>query len=157
MAAQEQETVPQVIQRATVAGAGRMGSGIAQVLATAGIDVTLVDVDAARLQQAGDAIDASLTRVARQQSLDPAAVQSIRARIRFTTVLDASAGPDLLVEAVVEDLATKQRVLERRRGSAAGYGPPRLQHLQHLHHRPRRRRRRSRSAWPGCTSSTPCR
>ena len=90
-----------------------MGSGIAQVLATAGIDVTLVDVDAARLQQAGDAIDASLTRVARQQSLDPAAVQAIRARIRFTTVLDASAGPDLLVEAVVEDLATKQRVLER--------------------------------------------
>ncbi|HEX2515742.1 MAG TPA: 3-hydroxyacyl-CoA dehydrogenase NAD-binding domain-containing protein [Chloroflexota bacterium] len=113
MAAQEQETAPQVIQRATVAGGGRMGSGIAQVLATAGIDVTLVDVDAARLQLAGDAIDASLTRVARQQSLDPAAVQAIRARIRFTTVLDASAGPDLLVEAVVEDLATKQRVLER--------------------------------------------
>ena len=43
----------------------------------------------------------------------PRAVQAIRARIRFTTVLDASAGPDLLVEAVVEDLATKQRVLER--------------------------------------------
>ena len=110
--AQEQETVPQVIQRATVAGAGRMGSGIAQVLATAGIDVTLVDVDAAACSRPATP-STPPSPASPASSLDPAAVQAIRARIRFTTVLDASAGPDLLVEAVVEDLATKQRVLER--------------------------------------------
>jgi 3-hydroxybutyryl-CoA dehydrogenase len=108
-----QDAPPQVVQRATVVGAGTMGSGIAQVLATAGIEVTLVDVAPEQLARAQDAIARSLDRLVRRAALDAEARDAVLARIRPTPVLDASAGPDLLVEAVVEDLATKQRVLER--------------------------------------------
>jgi 3-hydroxybutyryl-CoA dehydrogenase len=109
----DQNAPPQVVQRATVAGAGTMGSGIAQVLATAGIEVTLVDVAPEQLVRAQDVIARSLDRLVRRAVLTPEARDAILARIRCTPVLDASAGPDLLVEAVVEDLATKQRVLEQ--------------------------------------------
>jgi 3-hydroxybutyryl-CoA dehydrogenase len=108
-----QDAPPQAVQRATVAGAGTMGSGIAQVLATAGIEVTLVDVAPEQLARAQDAIARSLDRLVRRAALDAEARDAVLARIRPTPVLDSSAGPDLLVEAVVEDLATKQRVLER--------------------------------------------
>jgi 3-hydroxybutyryl-CoA dehydrogenase len=108
-----QDAPPQVVQRATVVGAGTMGSGIAQVLATAGIEVTLVDVAPEQLARAQDAIARSLDRLVRRAALDAEARDAVLARIRPTPVLDASAGPDLLVEAVVEDLATKRRVLER--------------------------------------------
>jgi 3-hydroxybutyryl-CoA dehydrogenase len=108
-----QDAPPQAVRRATVAGAGTMGSGIAQVLATAGIEVTLVDVAPEQLARAQDAIARSLDRLVRRAALDAEARDAVLARIRPTPVLDASAGSDLLVEAVVEDLATKQRVLER--------------------------------------------
>ena len=116
MAAFREQATPQVVQRATVVGAGTMGSGIAQVLATAGIDVTLVDTSPPQLGRAEEAIGRSLDRLVRRKTVSAADVSGTLERIRFTPVLDASAGADLLVEAVVEDLATKQRVL------AAGAG-----------------------------------
>ncbi len=100
------------VERVAVVGAGTMGNGIAQVLATAEIEVTLVDVAPEQLERAGETIARSLERLVRRDGLTAASKQEILGRIRFTPVLDASAGADLLVEAVVEDLATKQRVLQ---------------------------------------------
>ena len=48
------------VKRAAVIGAGTMGTGIAQVLAAAGIDVTLVESDAAALERAGKILQARL-------------------------------------------------------------------------------------------------
>jgi 3-hydroxybutyryl-CoA dehydrogenase len=103
---------PQEVRRATVVGAGTMGRGIAQVLATAEIEVTLVDVAAGQLERAQEEIARSLDRLVRRQTLTAEAREGAIARIRCTPVLDASAGPDLLVEAVVEDLGAKRRVLQ---------------------------------------------
>jgi 3-hydroxybutyryl-CoA dehydrogenase len=109
--ASEGQPAPQVVHRATVVGAGTMGSGIAQVLATAGIEVTLVDTATTQLGRAEAAITRSLDRLLQRKTVTAGAVAETLARIRFTPVLDASAGGDLLVEAVVEDLPAKQRVL----------------------------------------------
>ena len=46
-----------------VVGAGQMGSGIAQVAAVAGYDVTLVDVEPRQLDQARSGIEASLAKL----------------------------------------------------------------------------------------------
>jgi 3-hydroxybutyryl-CoA dehydrogenase len=100
----------QVVQRATVVGAGTMGRGIAQVLATAGIEVTVVDTQPAALEGAQDAVARSLDRLARRGSVTEAEARAAGERLRFTPRLDASIGADLVVEAVVEDLETKRRV-----------------------------------------------
>jgi 3-hydroxybutyryl-CoA dehydrogenase len=111
-----EQSAPQVVQRATVVGAGTMGNGIAQVLAAAGIEVTLVDVAPAALAGAQDAIARSLERLVRRDRLSAADRDATIARVRCTTHLDAASGSDLLIEAVVEDLTAKQRVFQEAAG-----------------------------------------
>ena len=103
----------QEIKRATVVGAGTMGSGIAQVLAAAGIEVTLVDVAPAQLERAQATIERSLGRFVDKGQLPAEERNQTLARITFTPNLDAAVGPDLLVEAVVEDLDAKRDVFRR--------------------------------------------
>ncbi len=105
--------MPQDIQRATVVGAGTMGSGIAQVLAGAGISVTLVDIDEGQLARAQATIERSLERLIQKGTLPPEVRDRTRSLIRLTTRLDAAVSPELLIEAVVEDVATKRAVFQQ--------------------------------------------
>jgi len=93
-----------------VVGAGTMGNGIAQVAAQAGLAVTLVDVAPAALDKGLAAIDKSLERMVAKGKLEAAARDAARARIRPATALDALAGADLVVEAVVERFEVKRDV-----------------------------------------------
>jgi 3-hydroxybutyryl-CoA dehydrogenase len=106
-------TTQHAIHRATVAGAGTMGTGIAQVLATAGIEVCLVDVDPHQLTRAQAAIERALDRLVQKGTLSAGQRERALHLIRYTPHLDASANADLLIEAVVEDLSTKQAVLRQ--------------------------------------------
>lgn len=99
-------------QHVAVIGAGLMGSGIAQVAATAGIDVTLRDVTDAALQRGKDAIEKSLTRFAQKGKLADSDVGSALGRITLTTDLDAAANADLVVEAVFESLEVKRELFQ---------------------------------------------
>ena len=105
--------MPQDIKRATVAGAGTMGSGIAQVLATSGIDIWLVDVSPEQLARAQATVERSLDRLASKAQLTAEQRDQAAGRITYTPNLDAAVGPDLLVEAVVEDLDAKCDVFRR--------------------------------------------
>lgn len=99
-------------QHVAVIGAGLMGSGIAQVAATAGIDVTLRDVTDAALQRGKDAIEKSLTRFAQKGKLANSDVGAALGRITLTTDLDAAANADLVVEAVFESLEVKRELFQ---------------------------------------------
>ncbi len=99
-------------QHVAVIGAGLMGSGIAQVAATAGIDVTLRDVTDAALQRGKDAIEKSLTRFAQKGKLADSDVGAALGRITLTTDLDAAANADLVVEAVFESLEVKRELFQ---------------------------------------------
>jgi 3-hydroxybutyryl-CoA dehydrogenase len=89
--------------RITVIGAGLMGHGIAQVFALAGHDVTIYDAVKASLDSAKARIATNL----RDLGDDPAAVE----RVRPTADLgEAVRDADYVVEAVLEDLALKQKL-----------------------------------------------
>jgi len=86
-----------------------MGAGIAQTFATAGHDVTMVDVADAQLARGMKAIAASLAKLEEKGAL-PAAASDIAARVRATTDIAALAGAELVVEAAFEDPAIKQEL-----------------------------------------------
>jgi 3-hydroxybutyryl-CoA dehydrogenase len=102
------------IQRVLVVGGGVMGNGIAQVVATAGLDVTVVDVQEAALTLTRERIDRSLARFVRSERLTQADADAVRERIATTTDLEAAAAQaDHVIEAVIEDLDVKYDVLRR--------------------------------------------
>jgi 3-hydroxybutyryl-CoA dehydrogenase len=100
------------IEKAVVVGGGIMGNGIAQVIATAGLQVTLVDLDESALERAVARIDKSLQRRVASGRLEAGEAAAILGRVATSTDLAvAAAWADHAVETVVEDLAIKRGVL----------------------------------------------
>jgi 3-hydroxybutyryl-CoA dehydrogenase len=96
--------------RTAVIGAGTMGNGIAQVLATSGRRVQLVDVSATALEKAVATIGKSLAKLAEKGKISTEEKDAAISRISTTKDLGAAADAGLAVEAVVEDLATKESI-----------------------------------------------
>ncbi|MGK5440986.1 3-hydroxyacyl-CoA dehydrogenase family protein [Micromonospora sp. URMC 105] len=96
--------------RLAVVGAGLMGSGIAQVAAQAGWQVTLRDLDDAATGRGVDGIRKSLEKFAEKGRIDPSEVEATLGRITPTTDLEAAADADIVVEAVFERLEIKHEV-----------------------------------------------
>lgn len=93
-----------------VIGAGLMGSGIAQVAAQAGYDVTLRDVAEDALGRARSTIATSYDRFVTKGRLTREDADAALGRISMTTDLDAAADADVVVEAVFESLEVKREV-----------------------------------------------
>ena len=103
----------ETVKRALVAGAGVMGTSIAQVFATGNIDVTLVDVDGKALNRAVGLIESSLKTLADSETFPRDEVSSILSRIHpsqeWTDVRDV----DFAFEVVPENPDTKEKVLSQ--------------------------------------------
>lgn len=98
--------------RLAVIGSGLMGSGIAQVSAQAGWQVTMRDVDDASLDRGMSAIRDSLSRFATKGRITEQDAAATLARITPTTDLDAAADADVVVEAIYEKIETKHEVFK---------------------------------------------
>ena len=96
--------------RLAVIGAGLMGSGIAQVAAQAGWEVTLRDLDDAATGRGMASIRKSLERFAAKGTISADDVEPALGRITTTTDLDAAKEADIVVEAVFERLDIKQEL-----------------------------------------------
>ncbi|MEX1141644.1 MAG: 3-hydroxybutyryl-CoA dehydrogenase [Thermoleophilaceae bacterium] len=96
-----------------VAGAGLMGSGIAESAARAGLSVVLYEPERGPLQRSRDAIDRSVERALAGGKLDEAEGGQLLDRLAWTTDLDALASSDVVVEAIVEDEAVKVALFEQ--------------------------------------------
>jgi 3-hydroxybutyryl-CoA dehydrogenase len=94
------------ISRVLVVGAGAMGSGIAQVIAESGIDVTLSDVDTSSLERGLAGIGARWDRAVASGKRDAETVAGFREHLRSGD-LSAARGVDLVIEAIVERLPAK--------------------------------------------------
>lgn len=90
-----------------------MGSGIAEVCARAGLDVTVAEVDAVAAEAGQRRLVTSLDRAVAAGKLTGEARDAAWARIAFTTDLADLADRQLVVEAVVEDERTKVDVFRR--------------------------------------------
>ena len=99
-----------------VVGAGQMGAGIAQVAATAGLDVLLHDREAAFIEKGLGVIASSLKRLADKGTVKAADVEAIRGRIRPAAGLEAFAPCDYVVEAVNENLDLKRSIFTKLDG-----------------------------------------
>ena len=99
------------IQQTAVVGAGTMGNGIAHVLALHGYEVTLIDVDADRLDAATATIAQNLDRQIEKEVIEPTAKGA--ALDRIATATDTETGvtdAELVVEAVPEEQELKAEV-----------------------------------------------
>ncbi|WP_329134224.1 3-hydroxyacyl-CoA dehydrogenase [Streptomyces sp. NBC_01476] len=93
-----------------VVGAGTMGQGIAQVALLAGHPVRLHDAVPGRAQAAVDTVAGRLDRLVVKGRLGAAELKAALARLTPAETVAELAGAGLVVEAVVEDLAVKQRL-----------------------------------------------
>ncbi len=97
------------VERVCVVGAGLMGSGIAQVCASARLEVILCDVAKGALDRALKNIAWSAGKLVEKQKVD-GPLESIMARITPTDDLSKASQVDLCIEAVFEKLPLKQEV-----------------------------------------------
>ena len=104
-----------IIRRDTIVGvigAGAMGSGIAQVAATYGHKVLLLDQEQSALDRASAAIEKNLARSVEKKRLTASQADEIKARIvpseSFTDLADSG----LVIEAIVENLEIKRDLFE---------------------------------------------
>ncbi|XP_023716107.2 hydroxyacyl-coenzyme A dehydrogenase, mitochondrial [Cryptotermes secundus] len=104
------------IKHVTVIGGGIMGSGIAQVAAQSGYQVTLAEINEGALQTAKVSIETNLKRVAKKvhkESLEEAEkfVTNALSNLRPTmNVMEAVQSTDLVIEAVLENINVKHKL-----------------------------------------------
>jgi len=96
-----------------VIGGGTMGNGIAQVFASGGFEVELVDLSAELVSRALSTIGRNLERVAKKQEWPMGRAPEILKKIRGGTSLEVARDCQFAVEAVSEDLGLKKQVFER--------------------------------------------
>lgn len=93
-----------------IIGAGTMGSGIAQVAATAGEDVVIYDTKEEALKTAEEGLDKILTRLVEKEKIIESEKERIQGKISYINTLRDLKEVDLVIEAIVENLDVKQNV-----------------------------------------------
>src|SRR5260221_9292862 len=97
------------IKKVGVLGCGLMGSGIAQVAAMAGFDVTVLEVEQKYLDKGFAGIEKSLAKFAEKGTIKETS-QAIRARLKGTTNMQDLADCDIVIEAVIENVGEKKKM-----------------------------------------------
>src|SRR5271165_428669 len=97
------------IKKVGVLGCGLMGSGIAQVSATAGFDVTVLEVEQKFIEKGFAAIRKSLEKLLAKGAVSEP-VDTILARLNGSTRKEDLADCDFVVEAVIENLGEKRKM-----------------------------------------------
>lgn len=93
-----------------VLGSGAMGSGIAQVAATAGHSVIVYDTNSAALEKAKSNLSSVLGKRVEKGKMNLDESKNIFSRIEFTNIFSALVPCKLVIEAIVENLEIKQKV-----------------------------------------------
>ncbi|EQD26202.1 3-hydroxybutyryl-CoA dehydrogenase, partial [mine drainage metagenome] len=99
------------IRKVTVIGAGIMGSGIAQVIAAAGINVVIEDAYSEALDKSEKTIVDSLSRLVKSGKISASDSENIRSRVGFSSDLgEAVSDSDIIIEAVPEIPDLKRKI-----------------------------------------------
>src|SRR5919109_3220325 len=101
------------IKKVGVVGAGTMGSGIAQIIASKDKDVVLLDVSDEALDRGMKAINNSLARFVKKGEVSEEESKEIQSRIYITKKVGDLGDVDLAIEAVFEDMNVKKDTLKK--------------------------------------------
>jgi 3-hydroxybutyryl-CoA dehydrogenase len=97
------------IQNVGVIGCGLMGSGIAQVAATAGFQVKVLEAEQSYLDKGFKGIERSLAKFAEKGTISEKP-EAILARLKGTTDVNDFADRDIIIEAIVESVPEKHKM-----------------------------------------------
>ena len=100
------------LEKIGIIGAGQMGTGIAHVMALAGYDVVLDDLNKDALGKALERIEKNMQRQAAKGVIAESAIKPALALIRTTQTLDDLKDRDLVIEAATEDEAIKKKIFQ---------------------------------------------
>jgi len=98
------------IKRVGVVGCGLMGSGIAQVVATAGIETLVLEMNEELLQKGLGRIEKNLDRAVQKEKLTADDRDAILGRLTGVDTVEALKDCDLIIEAIVEDINAKKEL-----------------------------------------------
>lgn len=104
------------IKNIGVIGAGTMGSGIAQVAATAGCEVKLFDLNQAALDTAKASLEKIMNRLVEKGRINTDEKTRIQANITYVNSLHELADSNITIEAIVENLEIKKKVFQELEG-----------------------------------------
>jgi 3-hydroxybutyryl-CoA dehydrogenase len=104
---------PTDIRHVGVVGAGLMGSGIVEVCARAGLDVTFVEGTEELVTSGRGRVERSIGKAVERGKLDAAAAEEALARIEGSSDLASLAHVDLVIEAATEDIDAKRAIFAR--------------------------------------------
>ena len=102
--------IEKAIEKVGVVGCGLMGSGIAQVAAQAGCQVTVREVSQQLLDKGLAGIDKNLARLVEKGTVSAADRDQIRGRLRGTTNVEDLKDSDVIIEAIIEQLPAKREL-----------------------------------------------
>lgn len=100
------------IKTVGVIGAGTMGNGIAQVCATAGLAVVLIDVSSEALTKCMNTLSANLDRLVKKEQLSADAKTTALSRIKTTTDYAELGNVEFVIEAATENKGLKTKILQ---------------------------------------------
>ena len=100
------------IEKIGVVGCGLMGSGIAEVAARAGFDVTVRELNERALTRGRQRIEGSFEKAVKRKKLTAAECDAAQSRIRYTTAIADLADCELVIEAIVEQRAAKRELFD---------------------------------------------
>ncbi len=96
-----------------VIGSGAMGSGIAQVAATAGHNVIIYDNNSAQLEKAKAGLQSTMNKLVEKGKFSRETADQIVSRIQYADKLDEFSSCKLVIEAIVENIQVKQDIFSQ--------------------------------------------
>jgi 3-hydroxybutyryl-CoA dehydrogenase len=104
---------PEEVKKIGVIGCGLMGSGIVEVAAKNGMDVSFVEVSDEKVQKQRGRIEQSINKAVEKGKLAKEDAEAALGRISGGTDIGSAADAHLVIEAITEDLDTKLDIFRR--------------------------------------------
>ena len=101
------------IELVSIVGAGVMGRGIAQTVASSGIDVIIIEKNQAHLEKAKEELSKSMEMEISRWAMTKSEMKSVLSRIKWTLNFDDIKNADIMIEAVDESLQLKRLIFKK--------------------------------------------
>lgn len=96
--------------KVAIIGSGTMGSGIAQVAATAGCEVKIFDTNQDALSKSKSSLENTLSKLVEKGKIQEIEINRIQSNISFANSLSELSHSDLVIEAIIENLEIKKKL-----------------------------------------------
>jgi len=96
--------------KVAIIGSGTMGSGIAQVAATAGCEVKIYDSNQDALNKSKANLDVTLSKLVEKAKIDESEKNRIQNNISYAHTMGELSHSDLVIEAIIENLEIKRKL-----------------------------------------------